>query len=152
MSGLYTNRPATANQSTDEAAIREVIKTYIAAYQKEDVIGLMSLWSRRSRDMVPMLEALYEAVGLPPTAPATASRVAVPVYRDGKQVGRATSTTWSTTLKKMIALATIDAPHFAVGTRLELEITVEAVRHRAAATIVKTPFFNPPRKTATPPR
>jgi hypothetical protein len=29
-------------------------------------------------------------------------------------------------------------------------MTVEAVRHTAAATIVKTPFFNPPRKTATP--
>ena len=38
-----------------------------------------------------------------------------------------------------------------VGTRLELEITVEAVRHTATATVVKTPFFNPPRKTATPP-
>ena len=89
--------------------------------------------------------------GLPPTAPAAASRVAVPVYRDGRQVGRATSTTWSTTLKKLIALATIDAPHHAMGTRLQLEITVEAVRHSASATVVKTPFFNPPRKTATPP-
>jgi aminomethyltransferase len=108
------------------------------------IVGLEVDWTA--------VEGLYEAVGLPPTAPATASRVAVPVYRDGKQVGRATSTTWSTTLKKMIALATIDAPHFAVGTRLDLEITVEAVRHCAAATIVKTPFFNPPRKTVTPPR
>ena len=42
--------------------------------------------------------------GLPPTAPATASRVHVPVYKDGRQVGRATSTTWSTMLKKLIAL------------------------------------------------
>jgi len=38
----------------------------------------------------------------------------------------------------------------AVGTRLEMEYTVEAVRHRVPATVVKTPFFNPPRKTATP--
>ena len=97
------------------------------------------------------VERLYDAVGLPPTAPATASRVAVPVYKDGRQVGRATSTTWSTLLKKFIGLATIDAPHNAIGTKLELEVTVEAVRHRAAATVVKTPFFNPPRKTATPP-
>ena len=64
------------------------------------------------------------------------------------QVGRATTTTWSPTLKKLIALATIDAPHFATGTRLQIEITVEAVRHRAGATVVKTPFFNPARKTA----
>jgi aminomethyltransferase len=107
------------------------------------IVGLEVDWTA--------VERLYEAVGLPPTAPATASRVAVPVYKDGRQAGRATSTTWSTLLKKMIALATLEAPHYAIGTRLELEVTVEAVRHRAGATVVKTPFFNPQRKTAAPP-
>jgi aminomethyltransferase len=107
------------------------------------IVGLEVEWTE--------VEALYEAVGLPPTAPATASRVAVPVYRAGRHVGRATSTTWSTTLKKMIALATVEAPNFGVGTKLQLEITVEAERHRATATVVKTPFFNPTRKIATPP-
>jgi aminomethyltransferase len=107
------------------------------------IVGLEVNWTD--------VERLYEAVGLPPTAPATASRVAVPVYKDGRQIGRATSTTWSTLLKKMIALATIDTPHYALGTHLELEVTVEAVRHRAGATVVKTPFLNPSRKTATPP-
>ena len=107
------------------------------------IVGLEVDWTA--------VERLYDAVGLPPTAPATASRVHVPVYKDGRQVGRATSTTWSTMLKKLIALATVDAPHYAIGTRLEIEVTVEAVRHRAAATVVKTPFFNPARKTATPP-
>ena len=97
------------------------------------------------------VEKLYDTVGLPPTAPATASRVAVPIYKDGRHVGRATSTTWSTSLKKLIGLATVDAPHHALGTRLKLEVTVEAVRHTATATVVKTPFFNPSRKTATPP-
>jgi hypothetical protein len=33
---------------------------------------------------------------------------------------------------------------------LQFEITVEAVRHHVRATVVKTPFFNPKRKTATP--
>ena len=74
--------------------------------------------------------------------------MAVPVYKGRGQIGRATSTTWSTTLKKLIALATVDAPHYAIGTQVEMEMTVEAVRHRAAATVVQTPFFNPPRKTA----
>jgi len=110
---------------------------------RQQIVGLEVDWTE--------VERLYEAVGLPPTAPAAASRVAVPVYRNGRQVGRATSTTWSTTLKKLIALATIDAPHHVEGTRLQLEITVEAERHRASATVVKTPFFNPPRKTSTPP-
>jgi aminomethyltransferase len=66
-------------------------------------------------------------------------------------VGRATSTTWSPVLKRLIGLATLDAPHFAVGTDLEIEMTVEAVRDRAPARVVATPFFNPTRKTAVPP-
>src|SRR5687767_10432071 len=96
----------------------------------------------------PAVEQLYEQAGLPPQLSAAASRAAVPVYKDGQQVGRATTTTWSPVLKKLIALATVSAPHFAEGTTLEFEITIEAVRHRVPATVVKTPFFNPPRKTA----
>jgi aminomethyltransferase len=121
---------------------RSALTTEYRRGVRRQIVGLEVDWTE--------VERLYEAVGLPPTAPATASRVPVPVYRDGKQVGRATSTTWSTTLKKMIALATIDAPHYAIGTRLKLEITVDAVRHAATATVVKTPFFNPARKTAPP--
>jgi aminomethyltransferase len=82
---------------------------------------------------------------------ATASRVAVPVYRGGRQIGKATSTTWSPILKKMIALATIERPHYAEGTVVEVEVTVEAVRHQVRAKVVPTPFFNPRRKTFTPP-
>jgi glycine cleavage system aminomethyltransferase T len=51
-------------------------------------------------------------------------------------------------LKKMIALATVEKDAAAVGTRLQMEVTVEAVRHGAAATVTPTPFFNPSRKTA----
>ena len=54
------------------------------------------------------VEQLYERYGLTPAAPAQASRVAVPVYSGDKQVGKATTTTWSPTLKKMIALASIE--------------------------------------------
>lgn len=97
------------------------------------------------------VEAICEQAGLPPTAPSIASRAAVPLYAHRGQVGRATSTTWSPTLKKMIAIGTVLAEHSAPGTRLEFEYTVDAVRHRVGATVVKTPFFNPPRKTATPP-
>jgi aminomethyltransferase len=85
-----------------------------------------------------------------PQVPATASRVAVPVYYERRQIGRVTSTTWSPTLKKMIALATLDAPFASAGSRVDVEVTVEAVRHQVPATVVKTPFFNPARKTAPP--
>src|SRR3954463_3164108 len=97
------------------------------------------------------VEKIYDAVGLAPAVAATASRVATPVYRNARQVGKATSTTWSPVLKRMIALATIDRPHYAEGTELQFEMTVEAVRHRVRGRVVKMPFFNPPRKTATPP-
>jgi glycine cleavage system T protein (aminomethyltransferase) len=96
------------------------------------------------------VEARYEKFGLTPAAPSQASRVHVPVYSDGKQVGKATTTTWSPTLKKMIALASVDTAHSAVGGKLELEITIEAVRQNVTAKIVKLPFFNPARKTAVP--
>jgi aminomethyltransferase len=109
---------------------------------KQMIVGLEVDWTEA--------EAIYDRLGLAPVAPAAASRVHVPVFRDGRQVGKATTTTWSPTLKRMIALATVDAPHFADGTRLEIEMTVEAVRHHVGATVVKTPFFNPARKTATP--
>src|SRR5436190_1660980 len=76
------------------------------------------------------VEKLYEDVGLPPSVSPIASRVAVPVFRNGQQVGKATSSTWSPTLKRMIALATIDREHAKVGSQVQFEITVESVRHR----------------------
>jgi len=96
----------------------------------------------------PAVEKVYDDLGLAPQISAAASRVAVPVYRGGRQVGRATTTTWSPVLKKLIALATIDEPYFAEGSALEFEITVEGVHHRVPAVVVRTPFFNPPRKIA----
>ena len=109
-----------------------------------EIVGLELSWNA--------VEAIYEKLNLAPQIPAVASRVSVPMYREGAQVGKATSTTWSPTLKKMIALATVARGSNAIGTKLEMEVTVEAVRHRVPATVVKMPFFNPPRKTATPVR
>ncbi|MDQ1638495.1 MAG: aminomethyltransferase [Pyrinomonadaceae bacterium] len=126
------------NRFIGQAALRAEHKRGHA----REIVGLEIDW--------PAVERLYENVGLPPAVSAVASRVAVPVFKDGAQVGKATSSTWSPTLKKMIALATIDRQNTRVGTKLQFEITVEAVRHRVPATVVKTPFFNPRRKTATP--
>ena len=106
------------------------------------IVGLEIDW--------PQVERLYENVGLPPSVSPIASRVAVPIFKEGVQIGKATSSTWSPTLKKMIALATVRQECTKLGTRLQFEVTVEAVRHRVKATVVKTPFFNPKRKTATP--
>ena len=85
-----------------------------------------------------------------PQVPSAASRVAVPIYYGGKQVGKATSTTWSPTLKKMIALACVNRDQSSVGATVNIEMTVEAVRHTVSAKVVALPFFNPPRKTTVP--
>jgi len=98
----------------------------------------------------PSVAAVHDKMGLPPAVSPIASRVAVPVYAFARQIGKATSTTWSPTLKKLIALALLESEHAALGTKVEMELTVEAVRHRVPATVVPTPFFNPPRKTKTP--
>ena len=94
------------------------------------------------------LEELYAQRGLPPHLPAVAWRGSQPLLRDGKQVGYATSGCWSPLLKKYLALAHVQAPHFAEGTPVEMEITVEHRRKRAAAVVRKLPFFDPPRKKA----
>lgn len=104
------------------------------------LIGLEINWSE--------VEALYEKIGMAPQVPGTASRVAVPVYRGGRQVGKATSTTWSPTLKRMIALASVSKESATTGATLSMELTVEVSRKTVSAKIVPLPFFNPPRKTA----
>jgi aminomethyltransferase len=126
------------NRFVGQAALRAEHKRGHA----REIVGLEIDW--------PEVESLYEAFGLPPAVSPIASRVAVPVFHEGSQVGKATSSTWSPTLKKMIALATVQRGFTKPGTRLQFEITVEAVRHRVRARVVKTPFFNPKRKTATP--
>ena len=96
------------------------------------------------------IEALYDKLGLTPAAPSQASRVHVPVYSGTRQIGKATSTTWSPVLKKMIALASVESTYSKPGMKLQMEVTIEASRQKASARVVKLPFFNPTRKTAVP--
>jgi aminomethyltransferase len=121
---------------------REALAAEAKKGPERALVGLEIDWNE--------VEALYDALEMAPQVPSMASRTAVPVYRAGKQVGKATSTTWSPTLKKMIALACVKREHAAVGTTLGMEMTVEAVRRTVSAKVVATPFFNPGRKTAVP--
>jgi aminomethyltransferase len=95
-----------------------------------------------------VIEKLYAEEGLAPELSQQASRVGIPVYSGGRQIGKATSSCWSKLLKKFIALATLDAPYAKPGTYVDLEMTVEYIRKRAKAKVVKLPFFDPPRKKA----
>jgi len=89
------------------------------------------------------LERLYAAVGLPPQIPAMAVRASLPVRHDGRQVGYASTSTWSPVLKKYIALVHLQRQYCAPGTRVSLEITVEHHRRDAPGTVVSLPFYEP---------
>ena len=94
------------------------------------------------------LERLYAHAGLATRLPATAWRMSVPIYSGVEQVGYATSGGWSPLLKKYITLAHLRTPWARPGTQLDIEVTVEHRRRRAAARVVKKPFFDPERKRA----
>ena len=94
------------------------------------------------------IQDLYAAQGLPPGLQAAASRVPVPIFHGRRQVGRATSTTWSPGLKRCIALGSVRKRYEAVGSTVAVEWTVEARRGRVPARVVSLPFFDPPRKKA----
>lgn len=94
------------------------------------------------------LERLYAERGLPPRLPSVAWRISVPVYSGSRQVGYATSGCWSPILKRYIALAHVETSYATPGTPVKMEVTVEHRRRQAEAKVVKTPFFDPPRKRA----
>lgn len=93
-------------------------------------------------------EKLFQREHLPPQISNVPWRVSVPVYAGGAQVGYATSGCWSPILKKPLALAHLTRPHFAPGTSVEIEVTVEHRRLRAAAVVRALPFYEPERKKA----
>ncbi len=131
---------------------------WTVAFDKERYNGREALIAERERGPAwrfvgievdwDSLERLYADVGLPPRLPTTAWRASVPLYVGGLQVGYATSGCWSPLLKRYIALAHLAGPYGAPGTMVEMEVTVEHHRRRAAATVRQLPFFNPERKRA----
>jgi aminomethyltransferase len=94
----------------------------------------------------PRFERLHAMRGLTPAVPAAAWRTAVPVFSGTKQVGRATSGTWSPILKANIALASVPGALAEPGTQLEIEWTVEARRGRVPAVVTELPFLDLERK------
>jgi glycine cleavage system T protein (aminomethyltransferase) len=93
-------------------------------------------------------ERLFAAHRLPPQISNVAWRTSVPVYAASVQAGYATSGCWSPLLKTPLALAHLEKPYVAAGTKVEIEVTVEHRRMRAAAVVRGLPFFDPERKKA----
>ena len=75
----------------------------------------------------------------------------MPLYADankGRYIGKATSGTWSPIMKRYVALARLKPEAAKIGNSLHIEMTVEGQRFTVPATVVETPFFDPPRKRA----
>ena len=120
---------------------RALLEERRAGGPRRRLVGLEIDW--------PDIDAMYNAQGLPPTAPAIVDRSALPLYdRGGHQVGRITSHGWSPILKKPIALASVPPAYERPGTLLQAEWTVEARRGKVGATVVELPFLDLPRKRA----
>jgi aminomethyltransferase len=98
------------------------------------------------------LERLFAEEDLPPGVAGRASRSAVPVYEQAAgprhQIGQITSHTFAPLLKQYVGIGTILTPYAKMGSQVDIEVTVEYKRKFCPATIVPTPFFDPPRKRA----
>jgi aminomethyltransferase len=73
----------------------------------------------------------------------------------GREIGFVTSATWSPVCKQNIAIGTVRAPYGKVGDELFVEIYYQREMHwsrvMAAAKVIDRPFWDPPRRRATPP-
>ncbi len=104
------------------------------------LVGLELDWSG--------IEAMFARHGLPPMVSPIVNRDPVPVYRDGRQVGRATSLTWGPTIKRMVGFGSVPPELSRPGTRVSVEWSVEGERGTVGATVVEVPFLDLERKRA----
>ena len=129
----------------------------LVSFDKGDYVGRRALQAEQAaggpaRRLVGLqldwndIEALFDAQGLPPAISPTVGRSPVPVFAEGRQVGKATSHGWSPILKQALALAFVPPRFERAGSRLAVEWTVEGRRGKVNATVVELPFLDLPRK------
>lgn len=128
-------------------------------FGKDHFVGKKALLAERAaggprRRLVGMehdwqgVEAAFVRHGLPTVLTLGTSREPAPVYGESGTVGKATSTTWSPLLKKVISLGLVDKRYADPGSQVDVEWTIEGARERVKAKVVALPFFDPPRKRA----
>ncbi len=67
---------------------------------------------------------------------------------DGGRIGYATSLMYSPMLQRHIAMARVRRDHAAVGSRVNVELTIDHQYRTVPAEVARLPLFNPERKTA----
>jgi aminomethyltransferase len=117
---------------------RALLAERAAGGPRRRLVGLELEWAG--------IEGLFAKHDLPPAVSPMVHRDPVPVYRQGRQVGRATSIAWGPTIKKMVGFGSVDRRYEEPGTRLSVEWSVEGERGKVDATVVRTPFLDLERK------
>jgi aminomethyltransferase len=119
------------------------------ALRKEKQNG-SSRWTTVGIELdVTVLEKYYRQYDMPLHLPERGWVGPVPIYSDQAQehhIGRGTSGTWSRLLKKYIVIARVQPQYGKLGTQFFIEEMVEDKAYAIPATVVKMPFFDPPRK------
>ena len=124
--------------------------------EKENFVGKRALAEEQKRGPARQLvglevdwtavERLYDAVGLPPVAPSMASRVHVPVYRDGKQVGKATSSTYDRGRLFPLELLVVATKAYTISSQMHsMNASIKAGDQEARSTMRSSLPFMPTR-------
>jgi aminomethyltransferase len=104
-------------------------------------VGLVLDWQHYDR--------LYRQAGLIPPKDENPLTYESMLYdTGGERIGYATSLMYSPVLQRHIAIARVRPGLSAVGSTVNLELTIDHEYRTVAAQVAKLPLFNPPRKTA----
>jgi aminomethyltransferase len=126
---------------------RNAIRREIAgSTSRWSTVGLLLDWQDYDR--------LYTEAGLIPPKDETPLTYESMLYSDRadgaepERVGYATSLMYSPVLQRHIAIARVRPDLATVGSRINLELTIDHQYRTVAADVAKLPLFNPQRKTA----
>jgi aminomethyltransferase len=120
---------------------RTAIRREIAGQSSRwSTVGLVLDWQDWNR--------LYTEAGLIPPKDETPLTAESMLYVDEERIGYATSLMYSPVLQRHIAIARVRPDRAAVGTRVQLELTIDHEYRTVAADVARLPLFNPERKTA----
>ncbi len=104
-------------------------------------VGLLIDWQEYDR--------LYNEAGLIPPKDETPLDYESMLYDEsGDRIGYATSLMYSPVLQRHIAMARVRPDRSAVGSRVEVELTINHEYRTVGADVARLPLFNPERKTA----
>jgi glycine cleavage system aminomethyltransferase T len=126
----YTSaRHATSTAPDEFYSPFEIGLGRLVDFGKEDFVGKRALELEQAaggprRRLVGLhvdwtgIEQMFAKHGLAPAVSPVVDRSPVPLYRQGRRIGRATSITWGITIKKMVAFGSVPPSMSAIGERM----------------------------------